>query len=72
MPPPEDPAVSLCLEIYDDPRGVGVSYERGTPAPGTLRLGKEVFTSRGPPLQSRKRVYELVNESVYLGVHFLQ
>ena len=28
---PSDPFVALCLETYDDPIGVGVSYERGTP-----------------------------------------
>ena len=28
---PEDPTVALCLGTYGDPRGVGVSYERGTP-----------------------------------------
>ena len=27
----EDPAVDLCLRTYGDPKGVGVSYERGTP-----------------------------------------
>ena len=27
---PQDPTVALCLETYDNPRGVGVSYERGT------------------------------------------
>ena len=27
----EDPAVDLFLRTYGDPRGVGVSYERGTP-----------------------------------------
>ena len=25
------PTVALCLGIYGDPVGVGVSYERGTP-----------------------------------------
>ena len=29
--PPQDPAVALCLGTYGGPRGVGVSYERGTP-----------------------------------------
>ena len=28
-----DPEVALCLGTYGDPMGVGVSYERGTPAP---------------------------------------
>ena len=32
-PPPQDPTVALCLETYGDPRGVGVSDERGTPVP---------------------------------------
>jgi hypothetical protein len=27
-----DPAVALCPGNYGDPRGAGVSYERGTPA----------------------------------------
>ena len=31
-PPPQDPTVALCLGFFDDPRGMGVSYERGTPA----------------------------------------
>ena len=26
-----DPDVAPCLGTYGDPRGVGVSYERGTP-----------------------------------------
>ena len=30
-PPPQDPAVALCPGSYGDPRGVGVSYERGIP-----------------------------------------
>ena len=32
-PPPQDPTVALCLGtyMYGDPRGVGVSYARGTP-----------------------------------------
>ena len=40
-PPSQDPAVALCLEIYGDPRGVGVSYERGGLAmlPFDLRRG---------------------------------
>ena len=29
--PPEDPTVALHLGTFGDPRGVGVSYERGTP-----------------------------------------
>ena len=29
--PPSDPTVGLCLGTYGDRRGVGVSYERGTP-----------------------------------------
>ena len=31
QPPPQEPTVALCRGIYGDPRGVGVSYERGTP-----------------------------------------
>ena len=40
-PPPQDPSVALCLGIYRDPMGVGVSYERGTPvlSLGRARLG---------------------------------
>ena len=30
-PPPKDPTGGLCPGTYGDPRGVGVSYERGTP-----------------------------------------
>jgi len=30
-PPPVGPTVALCLGTYGDPRGVGISYERGTP-----------------------------------------
>ena len=30
-PTPSDPTVAPCLGTYGDPRGVGVSYERGTP-----------------------------------------
>ena len=29
--PPWDPTVALCLETYGDPRGRGISYERGAP-----------------------------------------
>ena len=29
-PPPKDTTVALCLGTYDGPKGVGVSYERGT------------------------------------------
>ena len=29
---PKDHTVGLCLEPYGGPRGVAVSYERGTPA----------------------------------------
>ena len=29
-PPPQDPTVALCLGTYGDPRGAGVSDERGT------------------------------------------
>ena len=32
--PPQDPAVALCLGTYGDPRGVGVSFARGTPVVG--------------------------------------
>ena len=39
-PPPWDPTVALCLGAYGDPRGAGVSYERGTPAGlGALTAG---------------------------------
>ena len=31
-PPPQDPTVALFLGTYGDPRGVGVSYQRDTPA----------------------------------------
>ena len=31
MPLPEDTTVGLCLGPCGDPRGVGVSYERGSP-----------------------------------------
>ena len=31
MPLPQEPTVALCLGTYGDSRGVGVSYERGTP-----------------------------------------
>ena len=30
-PPPQNPTVAICLGSYGDPRGVGVSDERGTP-----------------------------------------
>jgi len=33
--PPYDPTVALCLGTYGDLRGVGVSYERGTPVAHT-------------------------------------
>jgi len=36
--PVEDPAVGLCLGPYGGPRGVGVSYERGTPVEFALTL----------------------------------
>ena len=32
MPHPRDSTVALCIGTYGDPRGVDVSYERGTPA----------------------------------------
>ena len=37
-PPPQDPTAALCLGTYGDPdpRGVGVSYERGTPVTSVL------------------------------------
>ena len=37
---PKDPTAGLCLGAYGGPRGVAVSYERGTPV--------EVRTLRGP------------------------
>ena len=36
-PPPQDPTVALCLGTCGDPRGLGVSYERGTPVHSLLR-----------------------------------
>ena len=30
--------MTLCLGTYGDPRGMGVSYERGTPVGGSLAL----------------------------------
>ena len=39
-PPPYDPTVARCLGTYVDPRGVRVSYARGTPvdeSPGLFR-----------------------------------
>jgi len=45
--PPWEPKVAPCLGIYSDPRGVGVSYERGTPVgeavpePAAAAMGEE-------------------------------
>ena len=47
QPPPQDPAVALCLGTYGDARGVGVSYERGTPVHSTLL--PRCLTSRHEP-----------------------
>ena len=44
------PAVALCLGPFGDPRGVGVSYERGTPCTSENTLS----SYRGTPL-ARKR-----------------
>ena len=33
-PPTQDPVVALCIGTYGDPRGMGVSHERGTPVGG--------------------------------------
>ena len=41
------PPVALCLGTYSDPRGVGVSYERGTPGIPTLGT----LSPRGGPGQ---------------------
>ena len=38
QPPPYAPTVGLCLGPYGDSRGVGVSYERGTPVFDFWRL----------------------------------
>ena len=54
-PPPEDPTVALCLGTCGDPRGVGVSYERGTPAGGSsfpLRRRKRQFIKHVLPMTS--------------------
>ena len=42
-PPPQDPAVALCLGTHGDPMGVGVSYARGT-----LPVCKVVNLEYGP------------------------
>ena len=41
--PPRDPAVGLRLGPYDDPRGVGVSYGRGTPEGGADQNDRETM-----------------------------
>ena len=41
--PPSDPTVAPCLGTYDDPRGVGVSFERSTPVPGLLSAGRVIY-----------------------------
>ena len=47
--PLEDPTVALCLEMNNDPRGVGVSYELlGTPAQGYLAYKKAPPPPRTP------------------------
>ena len=46
-PPSWDPTGALCLGTYGDPRGVAVSYERGTPVHlQSLRIGSG-FTAEG-------------------------
>jgi hypothetical protein len=46
--PPVDPAVALCLGTYGDPRGVSVSYERGTP----VRMHRAPSLVRSTPDQN--------------------
>ena len=47
-PPPYDHAVALCLGTCGDPRGVGVSCERGTPVEHRHRPFSRVFSNREP------------------------
>jgi len=48
--PPLDPTAALCLGTYGDPRGVGVSYGRGTPV---LNNCMEIRTLKPEPNQVR-------------------
>ena len=43
---PEDPAVALGLGTYGDPRGLGVSYERGAPVNGVYEGGQGFLQKR--------------------------
>ena len=45
--PTWDPTVALCLGTYGDPRGVGVSYERGTLVHGVVSAGSGAL-GKGP------------------------
>ena len=55
-PPPLDPEVALCLGTYGDPRGVGVSYERGTPVKhrvsGRVHALVEELSERDPSMKA--------------------
>ena len=45
-PPPWDATVALCLGTYGDPRGLGVSYQRGTLAESPSYMwGFKIYTS---------------------------
>jgi len=63
MRPP--PPIALCLETYGYPRGVGVSYERGTSV-GEVSRGEET-TLRGTDPESYITEFTLVYED-FLGV----
>ena len=52
-PTPQDPTVGLCLRHYGDPKGVSVSYERGTPVKGT-RLPGYPGKGRDFPVQTEE------------------
>ena len=47
--------VALCLGTYCDPRGVGVSCERGTPVRGTSlpRQGRDKLYRGASPIKKR-------------------
>ena len=58
-PPPQDPTVALCPGTCGDPRGVGVSYERGTPVfisfspcRGAAVPTNSPQSGRGPPFST--------------------
>ena len=52
--PPQDPTVGLCLGPFDGPRGVGVSYELGTPVGvGGECLGAGVHAVASSPRLSK-------------------